>query len=437
MAPSEITALPARVTAERLASSALTAAAVAEAWLEAVSARESEVRAFAHLDPGGIRADARRLDGSTARRGPLHGIPLGVKDIMETVDQPTGFGSPIYGIAHQGVSDAACVALAREAGAVVFGKTVTTEFATYQPGKTRNPHNLNHTPGGSSSGSAAAVAAGMLPLAFGTQTAGSVIRPAAFCGVVGYKPSFGLIPRAGVKSLAESLDTVGVFARDVADAAFAVGGLMGRPSLRVDATSGPDRGEPLRVGLCRSPAWLAAAPETVALWDDAAIRLAEPDGVEVTEVTLPSVFGELIEAQRDLMDYEAARSLAFERTRHWNQLSAPLHAMLDRGWAIPSERYDACRVQIARAGAALSLGPRGPCDVLLTPSAPGEAPAGLGMTGDPVFNRIWTALGLPCVHLPLARGPRGLPLGLQVVGPFWGDAATLLAAHRLHLLLSR
>lgn len=435
MTSSEITALPIRVATERIASGALTAVAVAQAWLDAASARESDVQAFTYLDRDGVLAQARSLDSTTGPRGPLHGIPLGVKDIMETSDQPTGFGSPIYGANYRGALDAACVALAREAGAIIFGKTVTTEFATYQPGKTRNPHALEHTPGGSSSGSAAAVAAGMLPLAFGTQTAGSVIRPAAYCGVVGYKPSFGRIPRAGVKSLSESLDTIGLFARDVPDVAFAIAALLRRPFWCIDESDAtpPER---LRVGLCRSPQWTSAAPETIALWQNATSRLESVLGIDATEAILPAEFEGLAEAQRDLMDYEAARALAFERIHHRDQLSTPLRRLLDRGWSIPSERYDACRSQIAAARAALRLGANGPWDVLLTPSAPGEAPAGIEATGDPVFNRIWTAIGVPCVHLPLSGGPRGLPLGLQVIGPFDADAATLAAAHRLHQVLA-
>src|SRR6266478_6832973 len=222
--------LSARVAAQEIAAGRLAAEALVTACLDRIAARESVVGAWHHLDPDAALAAARQRDAEPPR-GPLHGIPIAVKDLIDTAETPTGYGSPIYE-GHRPAADAACVALARAAGAVALGKTVTTEFACFTAGKTANPHNPAHTPGGSSSGSAAAVADGMAPLALGTQTAGSVIRPAAYCGVVGYKPSFGLINRAGVKPLADSLDTVGVFARTVEDAAFFAGVLSERPALR-------------------------------------------------------------------------------------------------------------------------------------------------------------------------------------------------------------
>src|SRR5215216_600925 len=247
--------LSAREAAQQIAARRLSAEALVAACLDRIAAREAAVGAWHHLDREAALEAARQRDRE-APRGPLHGLPIAVKDLIDTADMPTGYGSPIYQ-GHRPAADAACVALARSAGAVVLGKTVTTEFACFTPGKTANPHNLAHTPGGSSSGSAAAVAESMAPLAFGTQTAGSVIRPAAFCGIVGYKPSFGTIPRAGVKMLCDSLDTVGTMARNVADAAFFAGVIAGRPELRDVAPSEA----PPRFGLYRTPMWDEAGPE--------------------------------------------------------------------------------------------------------------------------------------------------------------------------------
>ncbi|HVB16740.1 MAG TPA: amidase, partial [Stellaceae bacterium] len=241
--------LSARAAAQQIAAGRLSAEALALSCLDHIAAREPVVGAWHYLDREAALAAARHCDNSEPS-GPLHGVPIAVKDLLDTADMPTGYGSVIYE-GHRPAADAACVALARAAGAVVVGKTVTTEFACFTPGKTANPHNPTHTPGGSSSGSAAAVADFMVPLAFGTQTAGSIIRPASFCGVVGYKPSFGLIARAGAKMLADSLDTVGMMARDVADAAFFAGVLSGRRALRELAMPAA----PPRFGLYRTPMW--------------------------------------------------------------------------------------------------------------------------------------------------------------------------------------
>src|SRR5438874_13332130 len=259
--------LSVRDAAQEIASGRLTAEALASACLDRIAAREAVVGAGHYLDPDAALAAARRCDASPPR-GPLHGVPIGVKDLIDTVDMPTGYGSAIYE-GYRPAADAACVALARAAGAIVLGKTVTTEFACFTAGKTANPRNPAHTPGGSSSGSAAAVADGMVPLGFGTQTAGSVIRPASFCGCVGYKPSFGVIPRAGVKPLADSLDTIGVMARSVDDAALCPGVLAGRPALRDIAM--PEA--PPRIGIYRTPVWSEAEPSTIAAMDRARAAL--------------------------------------------------------------------------------------------------------------------------------------------------------------------
>lgn len=408
--------------ARRIARRELSAETLVRACLERIEARDAVVGAWIHLDAEAALAEARSLDAGPLR-GPLHGLPMGVKDLIDTVQMPTAYGSPIYA-GHRPAWDAACVASARAAGALVLGKTVTTEFATYHPGKTANPHNPAHTPGGSSSGSAAAVADCMVPLAYGTQTAGSVIRPAAFCGVVGYKPSFGLISRAGVKSLAESLDTIGVFARDVADVALFAGVLAGRDLLPTGTHAAP------RIGICRTFEWDAAASETRQAFEDAATRLASV-GARVREIVLPGEFSGLAAAQTEIMAYEADQAFAYETHAHAEQLSAKLRDLIGQGAALTPEHHDQNRLLARRCRHLLADAFRD-VDVLIAPSAPGEAPEGLAATGNPVFNRIWTLLGSPCVHLPFAKGPRGLPLGVQAVGPWGADRATLAAAAWAH-----
>ena len=422
----DLTALSAREDAARVASGSLTAEALTRACLDRIGEREATTGAWHYLDPDRAIAEARQRDRAP-RRGPLHGVPIGVKDLMDTHDMPTSYGSPIYRD-HRPAWDAACVALARAAGAVVIGKTVTTEFATFFPGKTTNPHNPGHTPGGSSSGSAAAVADRMVPLAFGTQTAGSVIRPAAFCGVVGYKPSFGTIARAGVKSLSDSLDTVGVMARDVADAAFFAAVLSGRPALRLD-----DEIAPPRIAFYRTPEWPHAEAAAIAVLEHAVARLAAA-GAPTGEVTAPPEHTGLVEAQKIVMDYETARSLAFEHAMRPHDLSANLRERIAVGLDHSGETYDAARRDIARARAALPT-LFGDFDVLLVPAAPGEAPKGLDHTGDPIFSRSWTILHLPCVTIPAGRGPAGLPVGVQLVGRAGDDARTLRAAAFLERIL--
>lgn len=407
-----------REAAREIAAGRLSAEALAAASLDRIAARESVVGAWEYLDREQALAEARGRDGE-APRGPLHGVPIAVKDLIDTCDMPTGYGSPIYR-GHRPAADAACVALARAAGAVVLGKTVTTEFAAFTPGKTANPHNPAHTPGGSSSGSAAAVADGMVRLAFGTQTAGSVIRPASFCGVVGYKPSFGLISRAGVKPLADSLDTVGVLARTVEDAAFFAGVVSERPALRDLRPPG----HPPRFGLYRTPMWAEAEPAAAAALDAARAAL-DRAGAAVHELAIAPEHAGLSQAQDKIMGFEMARSLAHERLRHSAELSPRLAQMLDAGLAVGAEEYDAARAAGETARAALGQF-FGDCDAVLTPAAPGEAPAGLGYTGNPIFNRMWTLLGTPCTTLPGHKGPGGLPVGVQLVGRL-GDDARLLA----------
>jgi amidase len=423
----DLRSLSAREAARQIADGKLTAEALASAYLDRITARESVVGAWQHLDRDQALAEARQRDLEPSR-GPLHGVPIAVKDLIDTSDMPTTYGSPIYR-GNRPAADASCVALARAAGAVVLGKTVTTEFAAFTPGKTANPRNPTHTPGGSSSGSAAAVADGMAPLAFGTQTAGSVIRPAAFCGCVGYKPSFGLINRAGVKPLADSLDTVGVFARTIHDAAFFAGVLTERPALRHLAL--PARAP--RFGLYRTPMWDEAEPETATALDLARAAL-EQSGAQVDELAIARAHHGLAAVQDKIMAFEMARSLADERLRHSAELSPGLAQLLDAGMAIGGGEYDSARTEArtARAGLAEFFGG---CDAIVVPAAPGEAPEGLGYTGNPVFNRMWTLLGVPCVTIPVRLGDRGLPTGVQLVGMLQQDAGLLASAAFLETAL--
>ena len=406
--------LTVREAARQIAERRLAAETLTAAYLDRIEAREPIVGAWQYLDREQALATARRRDAEPPR-GPLHGIPLAVKDLIDTVDMPTTYGSSIYH-GHWPAADASCVALAKAAGAVVVGKTVTTEFAAFTPGKTTNPRNPAHTPGGSSSGSAAAVADGMAPLAFGTQTAGSVIRPAAYCGCVGYKPSFGLINRAGVKPLADSLDTVGVLAPTVEDTAFFVGVLSERPALRHLAVPS----EAPRFGLYRTPTWDAAEPATAAAIDEARAAL-ERAGAAVAELAVAPEHHGLAEAQNTIMCFEAVRAFAHERTLHSAELSPRFAQMLDAGMAIGADEYDRAlaRAVAARVGLTAFFGA---CDAVLVPAAPGEAPIGLGNTGDPIFNRMWTLLGVPCVTLPARWAENGLPTGVQLVGRAGDDA---------------
>lgn len=416
----DFASLSARAAAQEIAAGRLTAQALASAYLDRIIAREAALGAWQFLDREQVLAEARRRDHGPSS-GPLHGLPIAVKDLLDTVDMPTTYGSPIYQ-RHRPAADAACVALARAAGAVIFGKTVTTEFACFTPGYTANPHNPAHTPGGSSSGSAAAVAAGLVPLAFGTQTAGSVIRPASFCGCVGYKPSFGVVPRAGAKMLADSLDTIGTMARDVADAAFFIGALTERPELR-DAAK-PDT--PPRFGFCQTPMWPEAEPSTIAALDKARAAF-ERAGAEVIEIEVPTEHRGLTAAQEAVMGFELVRSLAHERIRHAAELSPRLGQQLDEGMTVGADVYDAAVAETAAARA--KLGDFfGSCDAILVPAAPGEAPAGLGYTGNPIFNRMWTLLGVPCVTIPAHWGETGLPTGIQLVGRIGDDARLMSAA---------
>ena len=405
--PADFTA---KEAARRLRAGSLKPEALREACVARAAQHEARLHIYAHFAPEAV--------SRPPMPGPLHGLPLGIKDVFDTADMPSAYGSPIWH-GHRPRADAAAIAWARASGAVVIGKTVTTEFAYRHPGPTANPHDPARTPGGSSSGSAAGVAAGYFPFALGTQTAGSVIRPAAYCGVVGFKPSFGTINRAGLKPLAESLDTIGVFARSVADCAL-LAGTLGARALG-DPDRKPERAP--RIGLCRSPSWPQAAPETVALLAEAATRLGRA-GAHVEERELPADFGALAEAHPLVMNAEAARALAWELFTHPAKLSRALTERLTAGMASAPENLFTARATLRQCRAAFPAAIEG-LDILLTPAAPGEAPLGLDFTGDPAFNYLWTSLHLPCVTVPAGKGPNGMPLGVQIVGRFDDDSATL------------
>ena len=421
-----------------LARRELRAEDLVRACLDRVAARDCEIHAFAHIDADSALAQARSLDAGPVR-GPLHGLPLGVKDLFDTADMPTTYGSPIYA-GQRPAADAAAVALCREAGALVLGKTVTTEFAYFHPGPTCNPHHSGHTPGGSSSGSAAAVADHMLPLALGTQTAGSIIRPAAYCGVVGFKPSSSRVPRAGVKSLSEALDTVGGFGRSVRDVALLAAVLTG--DARLQEAVQAEVAAP-RIGLCRTEHWAQVDADTERLWEQARAALA-PLAAGLEDVVLQTAIDsalpagplDLVVLQKAVMAFEMARSLSHERLQHRSRLSPRLCALLDEGMAISGAQHAANLALTAHAQRRVdTLFDR--VDVLLAPSASGEAPAGIDATGDPLFCRGWTLLGLPCIHLPFSSGSLGLPMGLQLVGRHGQDHTLLACAQWVHERLTR
>ncbi len=402
--------------ARRIEAGDLKPRAALDLCAQAIAEHEGEIGAFAALD---LDAARRGADAASIAALPLRGIPIGIKDIFDTADFVTSYGSSIYA-GHRPKADAAMVSLVRRAGGIVPGKTVTTQFASLEPAGTRNPRNPAHTPGGSSSGSAAAVAAGMLPLALGSQTGGSVIRPAAFCGVAGFKPSYRLLPTVGLKCFSWSLDTVGLFAKGVADVAFAATAITGR-DLRVDG-----RPPVVPVIVVVRAHWDKAS---AAMQDavERAARAAEKSGAKIRELELPPILAEATAAHRIIQDYEAFRALAFEYDRHRDRLGPVLRRQLDDAAKIDSDAYDDARRTTRRARKAL-LDLLADGEVMLMPSAPGAAPHGLGSTGEPTFNRLWTLLGTPCVNVPGLADPAGLPLGVQMVARFGRDRFALAAA---------
>lgn len=408
-----------------------------DACLARIEAIEPAVQAWQHLDPAYAReqARARDLDRMMGRPiGPLHGVPVGVKDVIDTGDMPTEDGTVLHA-GRMPERDATVVAMLRAAGAVIMGKTVTTECATYMPGKTRNPHNPEHTPGGSSSGSAAAVAAGMVPLALGSQTNGSVIRPAAFCGVYGFKPTHGLIPRHGVLKLSRTLDQIGVFGRTLEDVALLAEQLTGhderdpdtRPRARIPfvATAASEPPLPPKLAFIKTPVWDRVDADT----PEAFAELVAALGNQCTEHVLPESLRDAWDWHRTIMEAEMAWNLDLEWEKGRDRLSESLRAQLARGRAVGALDYQKALGRIASLnegfGELLAVH-----DAVLTPSAPGTAPK-LEATGDPAFCTLWTLCGMPAVTLPLMNGANGLPLGVQLVGARGDDARLLRTARWL------
>lgn len=414
---------------EALRKGALTPRALVDACLARIDAREDKLRAWAAFDRDTVEAELERIAAIPGKkRGPLWGIPVGVKDIFDTADLPTEYGSPIYA-GHRPVADAACVATLRAAGGIVLGKTVTTEFACYDPGPTRHPLDMARAPGGSSSGSAAAVADGMVPLALGTQTSASTIRPASYCGVVGFKPGRDRIALTGVKPLAPTLDTVGVFGRCVADVALLGGVLAKRGWLQKQME------DPPILSRLKGTIWDAALPEAAHAVEKA-LRRAQNEGARIGDAGSLPLFDRLGVTQARIMAYEAAREFAWETYAHPGRFSEKFQRLLTSGATIPPDGYDADLGLRARALDAIES-VFDEADALILPSSVGEAPSFAEGTGDPALSRVLTLLGLPSVTIPCGTGPDGLPLGIQIAARPGEDETALAVASWFEALLAK
>ena len=428
--------LAATEAASKIRDGLLTSEELVAACLERIRAAEPSVQAWAFLDEEHALAQARAADErkrSGQPIGPLHGVPVGVKDIFDTADMPTENGT----VLHQGRmprDDAAAVSMLRAAGAVILGKTVTTECAYFAPGKTRNPHNPEHTPGGSSSGSAAAVAAAMVPLALGSQTNGSVIRPAAFCGVYGFKPTHGLIPRSGVLQLSRTLDHVGLFSRNVEDLALLAEQLAGyddrdpdtRPRARIafQKLASEEPPIPPTLAFIKTPHWERAEPDT----KEAFAELVDALGDRVEEIELFPSAREAWDWHKTIMEAEMAANLEREWRSGRDQLSPQLAGLMERGRETRAVDYQRALRSIAPLVESFDELFMERYDAILTPCAPGTAPKGLQSTGDPVFCSLWTLCGMPAISMPLMQGANGLPLGVQLVGRRNFDARLMRTA---------
>jgi Asp-tRNA(Asn)/Glu-tRNA(Gln) amidotransferase A subunit family amidase len=410
---------------------------VAESCLARIAEIDAKVEAWTFLDPDHVRAQARALDEARANgrpMGPLHGIPVGVKDIFDTEDMPTEDGTVLHA-GRKPHRDSFAVSLLRQAGAVIMGKTVTTELALFTPGKTHNPHDPSRTPGGSSSGSAAAVGSGMVPLAIGSQTNGSVIRPASFCGAVGYKPTHGLISRRGVLSLSRTLDHVGVFAGSVADAALiaelmmvydaADSDMSPRARQHLSSLAAQEPPLPPKLGFAKTPAWQSIEPDC----EQAFAELTEMLGDSVAEVELPEVFQHAVEFHRTIQDAEVAVNFAPEYERGRDRLSPRLRGIIEHGRQVLAGDYIRAIARISLLNLALDE-VFNHYDAILTPAAPGEAP-GFEATGNPTFCTAWSLLGTPAISLPLLHGAHGMPIGVQLIGARGNDGRLLRTAHWL------
>jgi len=424
--------------AEEIREGRITSAELVADCLDRIEEVEPKVQAWVHLDREHALAQAKRLDDARAHggaTGPLHGVPIGVKDIFDTSDYPTEFGSQIWS-GRTPRKDAAAVAMLRAAGAVVMGKTVSTEYAFYSPGKTRNPFDPSRTPGGSSSGSAAAVAAGAVPGAIGSQTNGSVIRPASFCGVVGFKPSHGMIPRTGALLLSRALDHVGVFARSVPDAALLAQVMFGfdgedldthpvaRHSLLDVAGSKPPL--PPRFAFVKTAAWKDAEQVT----RDAFGELLEALGENGADVELGQSHEAAFGFHRAIMDVEMARNLHRDYEQSSSAMSPVLRELIERGRTYKAIDYVTALESIGLLRSSFDE-MFGEFDAIVTPAAPGVAPLGFESTGNPVFCTLWTYLGLPAITVPLMSDEQGLPIGVQLVGKYGNDARLLRTANWL------
>lgn len=390
--------------------------------LDRIGQRESLIKAWVSLDKENALVRARELDKGPIK-GILHGLPIGIKDLFDTHDLPTGYGSPIYAN-HYPATDAVSVALMRQAGGIILGKTVSTEFATFKAPATVNPHDLKHSPGGSSSGSAAAIADFMVPLATGSQTAGSIIRPASYCGVVGFKPSFGKIMVAGVKALSPSLDTLGCFGRSVGDVALGVAAMSDDPELAhvLELHNKP------RVSICKTQDWSFASKETAGALALARFTAEAIAKGSVKDIILPSACNEITLIQSQIMSFEMARALGFEQRRFAKKINPQLLQQLIEGSKIPYKQYQKDLQSAKEARLAVEQLFQNEVDLVIAPSATGEAPIAKEGTGNPVFCRGWTLLGLPCINLNISSGPNGLPVGVQLIAGLGKDAFLLSVA---------
>ena len=407
--------------AAHISSGKLTAEKVMGDHLSRIDARDSVVNAFIDFDADRALRLARAAD-QQPEKGLLHGVPFAVKDIIDTVDLPTSWGSPIYK-GFQAPRNASCVEMLMRAGAIPIGKTVTTEFAYFSPGATRNPHNLDHTPGGSSSGSAAAVADGMAVFGLGSQTAASLTRPAAYCGVFGYKASQGSIDLQGVMGLAASLDSLGLLARGIDDL------ILARAALCGTVLPGDMKGHssPQNIAFFKGPHWHEASQSM----QNACVLAAEvlrSAGVSVTDLESPAEFTHLSECHKTVMAFEVARARHFEFRSHPEQLSSAFYGLIETGLSTSRADYDAA-LAARDAGEAALANLLSSHDAIMTPAAPSGAPAGIEATGDPLFSRLWTLMRVPTVTLPFGRDAANLPLAFQLVGRFGSDQ-TLLAHSR-------
>lgn len=411
---------------------------VVRGCLARIRADERRVQAWAFVDEERALQQARHVDRVRSEGhalGPLHGLPVGLKDVIDTADMPTENGSVLHA-GRRPAHDATIVSRLRSAGAIILGKTVTTEFATYAPGKTRNPHDPAHTPGGSSSGSAAAVAAHMVPLAIGTQTNGSVIRPAAFCGVYGFKPSFGLVPRTGILRQSRTLDQVGVFARSIEDLAIIAEPLIGydeddpdtrpiaRPALRDVALQEPPL--PPIFALTRTPNWADAEEQTRLAFDEVGQAL----GAQALPFEVPGVFRDAWAWHATIMEADIARNYRHDFERGGDRMSESLRGQIERGRRVLAVDYNDAVDRIEATYRAFDeMFDR--CDAILTAAAAGPAPLGLESTGSPAFCTLWTYAGMPAVTLPLLHADNGMPMGIQLVGRRGDDARLLRSARWL------